>query len=141
MRQFTAVEGRILVHGQEEHSGRNYLMLEGTDARIHFLYYSPEIAEARSRGGLNPNCFISLRKRFAEKKPTLEVQELGDCEAVLQNRQHLKQTARGLIRRGVIPEEDGWGGWLGRYQAAVKSEAFEELERVQRRTSGRGLSR
>jgi type IV secretory pathway VirD2 relaxase len=33
MRQLTAVEGPILVHGQDEHSGQNYLMLEGTDAK------------------------------------------------------------------------------------------------------------
>jgi hypothetical protein len=37
MRKFTTVEGRILVHGQDGHSGRNYLMLEGTDAKIHFI--------------------------------------------------------------------------------------------------------
>lgn len=131
-RQLTSLEGRILVHGEEEsgrEAGRNYLMLEGTDARIHLIYYTSEIAEARSRGGLKPNSFIRLRKRFAEKKPTLEVHELGDAEALLRNRQHLKQTARTLIRRGIIPEEDGWGGWLGRYQAAVKAAALEELDR------------
>lgn len=130
-RQLTSVEGRILVHGEED-LGRNYLMLEGTDARIHLIYHTPEVAEARSRGGLKPNYFIRLRKRFAEKKPVLEIQELGDAEAVLRSRQHLKQTARSLIRRGVIPEEDGWGGWLGRYQAAVKSAVLEELDRQHR---------
>ena len=133
-RQLTSVEGRILVHGEED-SSRNYLMLEGTDARIHFVYYTPEIAEARSRGGLKPNSFIRLRTRFAEKKPVLEIQEFGDAETVLLNRKYVRQFARSVTRRGVIPEEDGWGGWLGRYQTAVRSAAFEELERVQRRTS------
>jgi type IV secretory pathway VirD2 relaxase len=41
--RLTAVEGRILVHGQDEHSGHNYLMLEGTDAKVHFIHYTPEM--------------------------------------------------------------------------------------------------
>jgi len=31
--QIASVEGRVLVHGQDEHTGRNYMMLEGTDAK------------------------------------------------------------------------------------------------------------
>ena len=38
LRDLTTVEGRILVHGEEESSGRNYLLLEGTDARVHYMY-------------------------------------------------------------------------------------------------------
>lgn len=30
-----------------------------------------------------------------------------------------------LIRRGVLPTEDGWGGWLGRYQTALRRAAIE----------------
>jgi hypothetical protein len=30
----TSIEGRILVHGEEEASGRSYLMLEGTDGQV-----------------------------------------------------------------------------------------------------------
>ena len=93
-------------------AGRNYLMLEGTDAQIHLIYYTPEMAEARSRGGLRPNSFIRVQKRFAEKKPVLQIEDLGDAEALLHNRGYLKQSARHLMRRGVIPEEDGWRGWL-----------------------------
>ena len=25
-----------------------------------------------------------------------------------------------LIRRGIIPQDDGWSGWLGRYQKALR---------------------
>ena len=35
-----AVEGRILVHGQDEQSGRNYLMLESTGAKVYFVHYT-----------------------------------------------------------------------------------------------------
>jgi hypothetical protein len=64
MRQLTAVEGRILVHGQDEQSGQNCLILEGTDAKVHFIYYTPEMDEARCRGGLRTNYFVRLRKLF-----------------------------------------------------------------------------
>ena len=44
-RKLTSVEGRVLVHGEDENSGRSYLMLEGTNAKVHFVYYTPEIEE------------------------------------------------------------------------------------------------
>jgi len=28
-----------------------------------------------------------------------------------------------LIRRGIVPQEDGWNGWLGRYQSALQETA------------------
>ena len=59
-RQITCVEGRVLVHGQDEQTGRNNLMLEGTDAKIHFIQYTPEMEEARRKGELRVNSFIRL---------------------------------------------------------------------------------
>ena len=50
-----SVQGKVLVHGQDEQAGRSYLMLEGTDALVHFIYYTPELEEARSRGELRTN--------------------------------------------------------------------------------------
>lgn len=44
-RQATAVEGRVLVHAEDEATGRNYLMFEGTDAKVYFVNYT------RDRGG------------------------------------------------------------------------------------------
>jgi hypothetical protein len=37
LRDLTILEGRILAHGEDENSGRRYLMLEGTDARVHYV--------------------------------------------------------------------------------------------------------
>lgn len=59
----------------------------------------------------------------------IEIDDLGDSEAVLANKSHLRRTARASIKRGVIPEEDGWGGWLGRYQAALRKTALDEIDR------------
>lgn len=126
LRRLSTLEGRILVHGEEEsgrRSGRNYLMLEGTDARVYHIHYTPEMEDARSRGGLRTNAFVRLRKLFVDGRPSVEISELGDSESILSNKGHLKETAQKLIRRGVVPQEDGWNGWLGRYQKAVTEEA------------------
>jgi len=69
-RQFRTVEGRVLVRGQDEDSGRNYLMLEATDAKVHFIHYTPEMEEARSNGEMRTNSFVRLRRINAEGVPS-----------------------------------------------------------------------
>ena len=144
-RELTTVEGRILVHGEEETSGRRYLMLEGTDARVHYFYHTPEMEAARNRGGLQTNVFVRLRKVFPDGRPALQIDELGDAESILRNKFHLRETAQKLIRRGVIPTDGGWDGWLGRYQKALAETAIAlerqrvtmEAERKKKRDLGR----
>jgi len=120
LRSVTTLEGRILVHGEEESSGRSYLILEGTDARVHYIYYTPEIEAARNRRGLRTNSFIQLRKSNAESRTPLEIDDMGDSEAMLRNNGKLRQLGQRLILRGIIPQDDGWAGWLGRYQKALR---------------------
>lgn len=119
-RDLTTVEGRILVHGEEEGSGRNYLLLEGTDARVHYVYYTPEMEAVRNREGLRTNSFIQLRKLIADGRLALEITDFGDSEAILTNKRRLREIGQRLIREGIIPQDDGWGGWLGRYQMALR---------------------
>ena len=91
------VEGRVLAHGEEEvgkGAGRHYLLLEGTDAQVHLIYYTPEMEEARSRGKLRANSFVRLQKKFENGRPVLEVEDFGDAERVLRNDRHLKERAR-----------------------------------------------
>jgi len=52
---------------------------------------------------------------------------MGDSEAMLRNDSKLRQLGQRLIRRGIIPEDDGWSGWLGRYQKALR-DAVTTLE-------------
>jgi hypothetical protein len=105
--------------------GDSYLILEGTDAKVHFIYYTPEMDQARSRGGLRTNSFVRLRKHSLSDRPTLDIRDLGDAEQLLNNRRLLGENARSLLERGAILTEDGWGGWLGKYQAALVSAANE----------------
>ena len=103
-------------------------MIEGTDAKVHLIYYTPEMEQARSRGGLRANSFVRLRKLFSAGKPLIEIDDLGDSEAILKNKAHLRSAAQALVRRGIIPTDDGWSGWLGRYQRALV-EAYYSTDR------------
>jgi hypothetical protein len=70
---------------------------------------------------------------------------MGDAEALLRNTRQLREIGQRLIRRGIIPEDEGWGGWLGRYQKALR-DAVTALEipsvtRQSERNKNRDLGR
>jgi len=140
--QMETVEGRVLVHGQEEHSGKSYLMLESTAAKVYYVPYTSEIEDARSRGGLKTNTFVRLRKGFRDgRRSSIEIEDFGNAEALLNNRELLREKVADLREKGVGPVEDGWGGWLGRYQKALcESNCVHTAERSVSET-GRGKRR
>jgi hypothetical protein len=49
------------------------MMLEGTDAKVHCIYHTPQMSEARGLGGLRANRFVRLRKLFESGRPLLEI--------------------------------------------------------------------
>jgi hypothetical protein len=57
----------------------------------------------------------------------LEIDDMADSEALLHDKRQLRQIGQRLIRRGIMPEDDGWSGWLGRYQKALR-DAVTTLE-------------
>jgi hypothetical protein len=117
--QIAAVEGRVLTHGEEEHSGKNYLLLESTAARVYYIPYTREMEECRSLGGLKTNSFVRLQRLSTNGRLRIEIEDLGYADAALSNRRLLREKAEALRRQGVGPSEGGWGGWLGRYQKAL----------------------
>jgi len=119
-RRSKSLEGRVLVHGEEEESGRRYFMIEGTDAKVHHVYSTPEIDDLRSRGGLRPNSFARLRKVFVDGNPVVEVEDLGNAEDLLQNARHFEDAAQRLVESGVVISKEFCTGWLGRYQKALQ---------------------
>jgi len=144
MRDLTSVEGRVLVHGEEELSGRSYLMLESTDGRICHIYRTPEMEELRSRRGLQTNSFIRLRELSTVRGPVVEIKDLGDSEAILSNKYHLRERVREMIKHGVTPRDEGWNGWLGRYQRALVDASFaleQEKAKERERRRSRNLGR
>ena len=101
LRNCTTLEGRILAHGEEEATGRSFMMLEGTDAKVHCIYHTPQMAEARGRGGLRANRFVRMHKLFVNGRPLLEIDELGHSERMLSDRRHHEEAAAKLLQRGT----------------------------------------
>ena len=54
-----SVEGRILVHGEEE-NGRSYMMLESTEAKVYAIHHTQKMQEMRRVGGLQGNSFVCM---------------------------------------------------------------------------------
>lgn len=118
------LEGRVLGHGENEAGkdfGRHYMLLEGIDARIHLIYYTPEMEEARSRGQLGANSFIQLCKRFENGRPMLQLNNLGDADELLKNKRHFRRQYTSHSATDPSAAADPWGGWLGRYFAQQAS--------------------
>src|SRR6202163_2314692 len=116
LRQLQRVAGRVLLHTEDEQTGKRYMLIEGTDAIVHLIYHTGAIDEARAEGKLRVGNFVRIEKRFANKKPTLQVDDLGDANALLQNSTHFQNETDLLLRRGVHEIQPSWGGWLGQYQ-------------------------
>ena len=138
-REVTSLEGRVLSHGEEE-DGRRYLMLEGTDGRVYYLRYTPELDEARSRGDLTTNSFVVINKTVDEdRRCRIVVANLGNAEALFENRDHFRAQAKRLIEHGVnLSDDERWGGWLGRYYEKLR-EAVYDLDYSKGRYRERGL--
>jgi hypothetical protein len=136
-----AVEGRVLLHAKDEVSGRRYLLLEGTDAKVHLIYHTQEIEEARRGGKLAVNNFVRFEKRFADRIPHIEISDYGDADALLANRGLMDKQAQTLLRQGITLDQDLWGSWLGQYNKAlritVERQALSGRERPTQKSSGR----
>src|SRR5207248_497128 len=129
-RDITHLQGRVLAHGQEEYSDRMYLIIEGVDGKVHFLYQTDEIQNARRQGQLRVNSFVRIERQFSEEgRPLLHVEDLGDASELLQNNAYLRNAALTLIQQGVSQVERTWTGWLGQYQDAIEAHLSKTRQR------------
>jgi hypothetical protein len=121
-------EGRVLVHGEEEESGRRYFMIEGTDGKVHHVYSNLQADELRSRGGIRPNSFVQLRRMDLDGEQGMDVQDFGNAESLLGNAAHFDEATRRLGGRRRSASTEPYGGWLGRYHDAL-DEASERISK------------
>src|ERR1700676_3627590 len=121
VRQLQVVAGRVLLHTEDEQTGKRYLLIEGTDGKVHLIYHTDAIEEARKQGKLAVDNFIRIEKRFAKKKPVLGVDDMGDAVALLQNSSYFQKEAELLLRKGIHDVQPVWGGWLGQYQVKLQT--------------------
>lgn len=62
IRKVEHLRGRVLGHGEEESTGRTYMLLEGDDKRVHFIYHNRSLQEHRHAGTLKPNSVVTLNR-------------------------------------------------------------------------------
>jgi hypothetical protein len=141
IRNLKAVEGRVLLHAEDEASGRRYLLLEGTDAKVHLIYHTPEIEEARRAGKLAVSNFVRLEKRFADSIPHIQIFDHGNADALLANPALMNKQAQTLLGQSTTPDQGLWGGWLGQYHKAlrvtVERQVLPDKDRPSQKSSGR----
>jgi hypothetical protein len=93
---------------------------------------------------MRPGSFVRFY-RTTEGEPDLRIEDLGDAEVLVRNPDRLSETAAALLKKGIVPSEDGWGGWLGRYQSALMQAAkglkYSMPARAPRRRRERSLGR
>src|ERR1700674_2463915 len=136
LRQLQSVAGRVLLHSEDEQTGKRYMLVEGTDGKVHLIYHTEAIEEARKQGKLAVDNFIRIEKRFAKRKPVLHLDDMGDAVAPLQNSPYFQMEADLLLRKGIHDVWPVWGGWLGQYQAKLKN-TLHHAETRKRGDSGR----
>jgi hypothetical protein len=70
---------------------------------------------------------------------------VGDAEALLRDARQLREIGQRLIRSGIIPQDEGWGGWLGRYHKALRDAAttleIPSVTKPSERSKNRDLGR
>src|SRR3984893_15554202 len=115
VRKLHVVAGRVLLHTEDEQTGKRYMLVEGTDGKVHLIYHTDVIEEVRKQGKVAVDNFIRIEKRFAQRKPVLRVDDLGDATALLENSSYFQKEADLLLRTGVHDVQPVWVVWLGQY--------------------------
>jgi hypothetical protein len=110
-------------------------LIEGTDAKVHLVYHTEDIEDARRAGKLAVNSFVRLEKGFVERIPHIEVSDYGDANKLLESPEFLKKQAQSFIRLGIVGDRNSWAGWLGEYyerlQPSIKTARVRSKEAKQ----------
>jgi len=113
------------------------MLLEGTDAQVHFIYHTPDIAAARSQGKLRANSFVRFRRMFGDDgRPIVETVDIGDADRLLKNKAHFRECA-ATAPHAPVAAGGPWSGWLGKYSSAMGEVTNQIAERSQIRPNTR----
>lgn len=135
MRQARRVAGRLIATGIDEARDAPYMLVEGIDGKVHYLYQSRQAQQARGEGLKVGHFVVITADNFTDPKDgkeklAIRFKHLGAADALLKDPRHLAGEAmRTVSSTGRLPEESGFGGWLGQYQRAVRAAGQELLER------------
>ncbi len=119
LKDINHLEGRVIAHIHDDATGAPYMILEGTDARVHFIRHNAAIEQTRSEGSLKPNHFVTIQRSEERQAAELKIADFGEAEAYLSS-SHMRNAARRLIQKGIIGgATEEYSGWLGKYYKIV----------------------
>lgn len=119
------LEGRVLVHGEQD-NGKPYLILEGTDAKLHYILTgATDLQIARASGLMKPNSFVRLKRRGQ----AYDIHDLGNATRLLGNEAYFQEAAARILRHGQVPTLSPVAGWLGEYQNRIAAAAIRSQPR------------
>ena len=125
-RDIENLEGRVLAHVYDDTPGAPQMILEGTDARVHFIRHTPAMEQMRQEGGLKPNSFVSMeRVGSSEADLLLKITDHGDAQAYLSSTA-MKESANRLIQQNVLSSNGNIVRWPTRTDQ-VKSQLDSPL--------------
>lgn len=104
------MSGRVLGHGEEDATGRGYLLLEGLDGKIHYLPQRTETDEMRSKGDLRRGEFVTI-----SHSGHLQIEQFGHADSVLNDPTLLARLQH------IETSTEARPGWLGRFDEAYRS--------------------
>ena len=119
--------GRVVGTGLEnEARDRRYLMLEGTDGKLHYLRQTPAIIRARGEGKIGIGEIVTLEAREFEKDSRkvnyLHVEQHNTLRSMQANKQIGNrldlETLKAIERDGRI-DTRGWTGFAEKWRQAM----------------------
>ena len=142
--------GRVLGTGSDEQYDRSYLLIEGTDSRVHIVYQNAAIEKQRAEQKLQPRSLVAITgKSFEKDGKTINFTKVTEYDLPIPD-QHFKsvkipeQALDDALDAGVQPVEGVMTGFqavwhrqlLDRQLARQKERAVEKKATEQKRTLG-----
>lgn len=142
LKDITHLEGRVIAHIHDDASGAPHMILEGTDARVHFIRHNGAMEEMRRAGTLKPNNFVTIQRSGGDQPDQgRKIEDFGDADEYLSS-PHMISATRRLVQRGVIGGDGSeYAGWLGRYHKKLSDPVGSNVVRYGTRGPGLGKSR
>jgi type IV secretory pathway VirD2 relaxase len=130
VRREKALAGRVIGTGLDEAAAKPYLLLEGVDGKVHYLYHDKGIEDARGRGDMNVGHFVTIEQKLNRDSgaPRMEtrVKDFGNAEKLLAEPKHFQSEAMRYVgKHRQVPGAGTHAGWLGKYQHALHRQGAE----------------
>ncbi len=129
--------GRVVGTGLEnEARDRRYLMLEGTDGKLHYLHQTPAIIRARGEGKIATGEVVTLQAREFEKDGRkvryIRVEQHSELRAMQMDKRignRLDLEALKTIEHDGRVDARGWEGFAGKWRQ-VMNDRVQVLEQA-----------